>query len=190
MNEPTIANLFEDSPWQGDPTLFSDDDINAAADAANAVTPEATGALIEKLLEQSRDRLLDVPILDVLLGGWMRLRSLQALATESMRASSKTHEYEIGRHEVSSTHAPKVELYVHDIKMADAELALRLTLMIASATLMIERGVIKEIALSGLEASAKLSYGPHILLKRKSEKFDFPKTLKLGRGIEIPPPIE
>jgi hypothetical protein len=47
-----------------------------------------------------------------------------------------------------------------------------------------------EIAVSGCEAEAKLKYGQHTLLKREAEELDFPLTLKLGDGVEIPPPLK
>lgn len=190
MSVQTLATVFEGAAWRGAGTrLFSAADIERTADLAKAESEDETSQLVETLLHNARDRLLDLPLLDVLIGGWLRLRALQAFATEEMRASDETHEYEIAKHKVSSKHAPKVELYVHDTKIADAVLSIDLALVMANAKLLIRKGRIMEVAISGCKASATLKYGSHVLLKREAEELDFPATVKLGDGIAIPPPL-
>jgi len=184
-----VAELFGDAPWQAEGSLFSEADLRKTASLSGAGSSEAASELVERLLAGARARLLDIPLVDVLLGGWLRLRAVQAYATPERRASDRHYAHELAKHRLTSEHAPKVELYVHDVRLAEVEFDLQLSIVIAKAKLLIRRGRIMEIAVSGAGARATLKYGKHTLLTREAEELDFPVAIPLGEGIDIPPPL-
>jgi hypothetical protein len=191
MNAPTVANLFERSPRRLEHTeLFSPDDLGTTASMASAEDPEAVGTLVDSLLENARERLLDISLVDVLLGGWVKLRALQKYATGDNLLSEKTHEHKLSEHQVSSKHKPHIRLYVYEQLVCDVPLELELSLVLARANLSIRQGRIIAVKISGCVASATLRCHGKELLSEKSEELEFPGEIKLGRGIAIPPPIK
>jgi hypothetical protein len=190
MRAQNVSELFRDTPWQAEGSLFSEADLRKTASLAGADSINATTDLVERLLAGARERLLDIPLVDILLGGWLRLRAVQAYASEERRGSDTTYEHELAKHRLTSEHSPRVELHVHDVKLAEVEFDLQLSIVIARAKLLIRRGRIMEIAVSGASTRATLKYGKHTLLTREAEELDFPLTLPLGEGIEIPPPLQ
>ena len=88
------------------------------------------------------------------------------------------------------THVKRGRFIDFDAKIADSVLSIDLALVVAKVKLLIRRGRIMEVAVAGCEASATLKYGPHVLLQREAKELEFPVTLKLGEGIEIPAPLD
>ncbi|MEJ2535330.1 MAG: hypothetical protein P8008_07705 [Gammaproteobacteria bacterium] len=191
MSTPTVADLFGPSiPRLETAQLFSPDDLDRTASMASAQDPAEVQGLVASLLETAKDRLLDISLVDVLLGGWVKLRALQKYATGDKLVSDKTHEHTLSEHRVSSKHKPHVQLYVYEQLVCDVPLELELALVPARSKLLIRKGRIIGVKLSGCVASASLSCHGKELLSEKSEEIDFPAEIKLGRGVAIPPPIK
>ena len=62
-------------------------------------------------------------------------------------------------------------------------------LVMAKTKLMIKKGRILEVRISGCQALGKVSCYGQTIVEKKSEELKFPSAFKLGKGIEIPPPL-
>jgi hypothetical protein len=191
MTAMTLADLFggevlESSIRQG----FNQADIEQAKELARAETTEETGALVNSMVARAADQMLDVSVLDILLGAWTRMRDLQEFAHGDKLLSSKTHKFVLAEYRVQSKHAPAIELFVREQKVAEVTIDVTLELLIAKTTLMIRQGRIMEARLSGCRAAGKLGLAGRTLLERQSSELALPSSLKFGDGIAIPPPYK
>ena len=157
---------------------------------ASAEDIDATRELVDSLLETAKDRLLDISLVDVLLGGWVKLKAIQQYATGDKLESDQTHKHTLSEHSVSSKHAPRMELYVFEQKVCDVPLEIKLSLVLAKLNLMIRKGRIVELKMSRCKAAATVSCHGHKLISKDSEDIEFPPSIKLGKGIAIPPPLK
>lgn len=191
MKGQTLADVF------GGPDLrrsaqqfFSKSDLEKTADLAAAETIENASELVASLAATATDQLLDVSLEDILMGAWTKMVVLQQFAVGEKLTSNKTHTLLLSEHKVTSKHSPSIELFVYDKKVAEAPFDIILTLVVAKTKLMIKHGRIMEVRISGCQAMGKLCCQGQLVLEKKSTELKFPSALKLGDGIEIPPPLK
>ena len=192
MNTPTLSNVFEHSRLDGrDSPLFSLEDIEKTASLAAADAVDDTRTLVNSLVANASDQLLDISLTDILLGAWTKIQSIQEYATGEKLASDEVHEFKLTEHKVTSKHAPKIELYVYENKVNEVVLDVSITLLIAKTTLLIRKGRIRELRVSGCQVAGKISCHGQKLVEKKSGELEFPQSVTFGNdGIEIPPPLK
>jgi hypothetical protein len=191
MNAQTLANVFAGPRLEGLSTqLFSLADMEKTANLAAAQSVDGARNLVGSLVATAKDRLLDVPLMDIMLGAWTKIAAIQEYAIGDKLISDETHKFMLSEHKVTSKHSPKIELYVQDSKVSEVVIEIALTLIVATTNLMIRKGRILEVRLSGCKASGKLSCHGQTLLEQESTELEFPARIKLGDGIVIPPPLE
>ena len=191
MKDQTLADVFDglglkDSTKQ----LFTLADMEKTASLASAETVDNARNLVESLVATATDRLLDISLNDIMMGAWTKMLAIQEFATGEKLQSDKTHKFLLTEHKITSKHSPKIELFVYDSKVAEVTVDINLTLVMAKTILMIKQGRILEIRISGCQAMGKLSCYGQKILERKSAELNFPSAIKLGDGIEIPPPLK
>lgn len=191
MNSQTLANVFAGPQLEGMSTqLFSLADMEKTASLAAAQSVDGARNLVGSLVTTAKDRLLDVPLMDIMLGAWTKIAAIQEYAIGDKLISEKTHNFILTEHKVTSKHSPKIELHVHDSKVTEVVVEIALTLIIAKTNLMIKKGRILEVRISGCKAMGKLSCHGQTLLEQESTELEFPGRIQLGDGIVIPPPLE
>ena len=170
--------------------MFSLADIEKTANLAGAETVNNARKLVDSLVARAADRLFDISLMEIMIGAWVKMAALQEYAVGEKLHSDKTHKFVLSEHKVRSKHSPKIELYVYDDKVTEVIVDITLTLLMAKTILKIKHGRILEVKISGCQAIGNLScYGQEIL-EEKSTELDFPSAIKLGDGIEIPPPLQ
>lgn len=191
MDDQTLADVFAGSRLETlTPQLFSLADMEKTANLAAARSVDGARNLVNSLVATAKDRLLDVSLVDIMLGAWTRIAAIQEYAIGEKLISNKTHKYPLSEHKVTSKHSPKIELFVRQSKVAEVVVEISLTLVVAKTHLMIRKGRIMELRISGCKATGKISCHGQTLIEEESAELDFPPRIKLGEGIVIPPPLE
>ncbi|MEO1043503.1 MAG: hypothetical protein AAFX52_14575 [Pseudomonadota bacterium] len=147
-----------------------------------SVGPEEMKALAAPALS----RVLDISVLDILIGGWTKLRVLRELASPENRKSSRTHKVPLVGHTIKSVHSPVVELAFNGVPIAETAVDLSVGMSLKGATLLVQRGRIKAMKIAGCRAEGSVSVRGHTLLQRKSKPLALPGKIEFGQGIPIP----
>lgn len=191
MKGQTLADVFDGPDLRRSAKhFFSTPDMEKTADLASAETIESASELVASLATTATDQLLDVSLEDILIGAWTKMISLQQFAVGEKLTSNKTHTLLLSEHKVTSRHSPSIELSVYDKKVAEVPFDIMLTLIVAKTKLMIKHGRIMEVRISGCQAMGKLSCQGRLVLEKKSAELELHSAIKLGDGIEIPPPLK
>ena len=191
MKGQTLVDVFYGADLKGSARqLFSLEDIEKTADLAAAETVDNTRKLVDSLVARAADRLFDISLMEIMVSAWAKMVAIQEYATGEKLLSKKTHKFVLSEHKITSKHSPKIALYVYDDKVTEMTVDISLTLIMAKTILKIKQGRILEVRISGCQTIGNLScYGQEIL-EEKSAELDFPSAIKLGDGIEIPPPLK
>jgi hypothetical protein len=185
-----MADIFSGADLKGSARqLFSLADVEKTAELAAAESVNNARKLVDSLVTRAADRIFDVSLMEIMIGAWVKMVALQEYATGEKLLSKKTHKFVLSQHKITSKHSPTIELFVYDEKVAEVQVDIALTLLMAKTILRIRQGRIMEVKISGCQAIGKVScYGQEILEEQTAE-LEFPGALKLGDGIEIPPPL-
>ncbi len=169
--------------------LFSLADVEKTAELAAAESVNNARKLVDSLVTRAADRLFDVSLMEIMVGAWAKMVALQEYATGEKLLSKKTHKFVLSEHKITSKHSPKIELFVYDQSVAEVKVDISLTLVLAKTILRIRQGRIMEVKIAGCRAIGKAScYGQEII-EEQTKELEFPGAIKLGDGIEIPPPL-
>ena len=121
--------------------------------------------------------LLNLDVLDVLVGGWRKHRALVAAAQRTQAQPASTERVELASHRITTTHRPYLDINVNGATLAKVHLDLELTLdvetMVGTVTrtrlVGIEGGRCTVTAGLGCEsvplASRQLLFDPHLVLR-------------------------
>ena len=191
MKAQTLADVFNGTDLKGSARqLFSLAEVQKTAELAAAESVDSTRKLVDSLVARAADRLFDISLMEIMFGAWAKLQALQEYAVGEKLLSKKTHKYVLSEHKITSNHSPVIELFVHDTKVTDLKVDITLELLMAKTTLGIKQGRIIEVRISGCQGRGKVSCYGQDILERKTTELEFPRALKLGEGIEIPPPLK
>ncbi len=185
-----LSDLFRD----GDPqeymrALFSVEDLEKTAKAASASAATATREHLDGLIERSLDQLLDISIGDILWSAWVKLSVLREYATGEKLESDKIHSFALASHKITSVHTPRVELILHNKKVTEASVDIKLKLKIDGAILKIKKGRIIKIIVGNAGADGELASHGATIMKRSFGKLNLPAAFEFPKGIKIAPPL-
>ena len=191
MKAQTLADVFSGADLKGSARqLFSLADVEKTAELAAAESVNNARKLVDSLVARAADRLFDISLMEIMIGAWTKMAALQEYAIGEKLLSKKTHKFVLSQHKITSKHSPTIELFVYDDKVAEVTVDIGLTLIMAKTILRIKHGQILDVRISGCQVIGKVScYGQEILEKKTTE-LEFPSAIKLGDGIEIPPPLK
>lgn len=191
MKTQTIADVFNGTDMKGTQgQIFSLAEVERTAELAAAESVGDTRKLVDSLVARAADRLFDISLMEIMIGAWAKIVALQEYAIGEKLHSNKTHKFVLSEHKITSKHSPIIELFVYDKKVSEVKVDIALTLLMAKTTLRIKHGRIMEVKISGCQGLGKVScYGQEIL-EQKTTEIEFPRTIKLGDGIVIPPPLK
>ncbi|MHA6265172.1 hypothetical protein ACXYMO_18370 [Arenibacterium sp. CAU 1754] len=130
---------------------------------------------------------LDVALLDILKSGWQTMGELQAYRDPEKHPPEEKSWVKMGRHKITSEHAPKVEMIFNGKRVGQLEFDAKLTLIVTDAKLQVQGGRIWEVTGPVFEGEASLSYKGFVLIKKKVAKFTFPSGVTFEEGVPILP---
>jgi len=191
MKVQTLADVFYGTDLKGSARqLFSLAEVEKIAELAAAESVDNTRKLVDSLVARAADRLFDISLMEIMIGAWAKMLALQEYAIGEKLLSEKTHKFMLSQHKITSKHSPLIELFVYDKKVTEVKVNIALTLLMAKTTLRIKRGRIMEVKISGCQGIGKVSCYGQVILEQKTTELEFPRAIKLGDGIEIPPPLK
>jgi hypothetical protein len=139
-------------------------------------------AALDRLVEFVND-LLGVEARDVLVRGWAKGTALRAAATRTLE--QQTQEIvELARHDIVSTHEPKIEVMVDQTRIGTIGFTIVLALDIHVADVLVVDGRIASIASGRADATASLSC-ENSLIKSATRTIDLHLNVDLGDGIPL-----
>jgi hypothetical protein len=178
-------------------------DENGADLGRAAEETGATGAIDERLRTVppglragARDqiltliaRILDQPVVDVLVGGWRTWERLAEAARGSLEAPGQTDLVELLDHEVTSTHRPGVDVTFDGKRIASIEVELDVSMQLHAVTAVISGGRLTALRSGRADVTAKLAIeGLQVLTA--TLPIDLAVEIILGDGIELAVPVD
>ena len=159
------------------------------------VTRQALNGVLASVWSEVAARIgeaLDVPLPDVLAGGWSRAHELMQYRDPERYPRDTVSTVPLADHRVVSTHQPRVELQVRGITPAPITLRLEvqvdLEAAVDGAVLAIRAGRIEKLLAGEVDLSARMSVRGVVIAQRKAG-FKLPGAFSFGEGIPIAPAI-
>jgi len=140
----------------------------------------ARGA-IDQALQQS----LNVPMSHILAGGWRQYRELIQYRDRKKHPAEEVALVPLHEHTISSTHKPQIEIFVNERRIGSLDFEIKLTLEIEMAILKIQDGKIWEVQMGSCRGCGTLSFGPAVLLERKTGMVQLPRMISFSEGVSI-----
>ncbi len=136
-------------------------------------------------ISRNVEAVLDVPLLDVLRGGWAKARMLARYRDRETYPPDTTYIAPLTEHTIRSRHRPHLEIRINQQPAGRIDFDLLLEMVIKGLRLHIRDARIRKIDTGEFRAKAKLSCEGFPLAQREWRKFALPGSIDLGEGVEI-----
>lgn len=131
--------------------------------------------------------LLDTDLIDVLILGWRKLGALAAAAQATLWTPGEEQIVELATHEITSTHEPRVELFVDGVSVGSIGIEIGLSAIVHALRAVVFNGRLTAIRSGRIELSATFSCeGVEISSMRR--EIDPSLGFDLGSGIPLVEP--
>jgi hypothetical protein len=170
----TALDLVVDDPAKATESIASALDATGALDAAGDADPALVRAakhLRHQIAEHIRGILAQIPVADILAGGWQHLDKVG----EAKRETASTGErrtISVFHHELKARHDPQVQLVVDHVPVPLLKLLFDTVFVIDPSVLDIEAGEIVHATPGPISAKAVLSTSSVTLIERVTPKLD------------------
>jgi hypothetical protein len=121
----------------------------------------------------------------ILVGGWKKVSEFQRYADPSKYPPDETIFVKLGRHTVTSSHKPSLDIVVDDVKVDTVPFELKLTLTLDTAMLTIRAGEVLAVAPGACQAAGELKCEGDSLVKRDSKLIKLPGKWTFKEPIKI-----
>ncbi|NNE54060.1 MAG: hypothetical protein HKN30_16860 [Sulfitobacter sp.] len=181
----TLADLVTDPHQEPDTAEVPEetrealrDDI-AAFGAGLAQVFSTAGVLL------ALNKALEVPLADILKSAWSSSLSLQAYLDPEKHPPEESSWVSFGKHKLSSTHQPKIEVLLNGKRVGTVSFDVTLTLHITSTKLLVRDGRIWEATGTEFRGEFKAAYKGLPFIKRNIGKIKLPGKLTFSSGVRI-----
>jgi hypothetical protein len=155
----------------------------------DSVVQLVTGAEWSGMAERVLD-LLDINVIDVLVGGWKGHREVRRELRQTRDDPSCTALVTLARHAIESTHTPSLEVRAQGKKVFDLSFPLELTFEIEAVALKIRGGAIREARPGAVTVRGTLKLENSVLLQREHAPFKLPGTIRFDEPLAEPAVLE
>jgi hypothetical protein len=131
-------------------------------------------------------RLLDIDVVDILIGGWNKARELRKYRDEATYPPEEVIVVALAKHKLQSSHAPRLELVVAERPIGRLQFTVDVALAIEGAQLTIQGGRIKRIATGKTAASGTIKCEGAVIGQPEAKLGELPGEISLGQGVLIP----
>jgi hypothetical protein len=131
--------------------------------------------------------LLDINVVDVLVGGWRSHRDVRRELRQTLEDPSRTALVNMVQHSIESTHTPSIEVRSHGRKLFALSFPLELTFEVDAVALTIRGGAIREIRPGAVTVRGTLKLENSVLLQRERAALKLPGTIQLAEPAAPPP---
>ena len=126
---------------------------------------------------------LDLGVIAV--GAWKKRSELRGYTDRAKYGPEESVLVEVTRHVVTSTHKPKLDLVVNDVKFDSVPFELKLTVTLDGALLTIRDGKIEAMSPGACKVGGELKCEGYTILKRDSAPLKVPGTWTFKEPIAI-----
>jgi hypothetical protein len=191
MSEATLTfrELFEVDAKDVSARVESGLDVHQVAEnARQEIAKEATSIrwpwVRDAVVEESR-RLLDLNVIDVLVGSWKRYMQIAQYADNKKYSHKEEILAPLATHTVQSQHHPYIQILLKEHEVGRVKFDLEFSLILEGFVLKIRDGRILEILSGSGQGEGSLSLANDPLWKRELKPVRFPGHVSLGNGIPL-----
>jgi hypothetical protein len=150
---------------------------------ADAVSPAFWLASAHRVLDMV-GKLTDVPLADVLVGGWKIHRQFAKYAAPGF-PPDKVSCVALSTHHIKSSYKPYVELIVDGATAGQVNFAIELDLCLEAGTLVIQGGRFKRLEAGKCRVTGTLTCEGQTVVERTSRDFSWSEGISFGEGVPI-----
>lgn len=144
----------------------------------DGLTSLLTGFEWERLGARVLD-LLDINVVDVLVGGWKAHRDVHRELDRTATDPSRTAMVQLTHHTIYSVHTPAIELRAQGRKVLEVSFPVELTLEIDAVRLTIRGGAIREIHPGDVKVRGTMKLENTVVLERQLSAITLPGRIVL-----------
>ena len=153
--------------------LFVGDLRTASAPALGALATLVDGVHWKALCEHALD-VLDLNVVDLLIGGWRRHAEVRSQLRATALDPSRTALVHVAAHTVESSHKPKVEVRAEGRLLAILTVPVEIAFEIEAVELSIRAGEIREIRPGRVMVRGIVKIENSVVLERELKRLEFP----------------
>ncbi len=142
--------------------------------------------MVRSNIGQHLGRLLDIDVVDLLVGGWNKARDLRKYRDETAYPPDEVIVVALSKHKLQSKHTPRLELVVADRPIGRLQFDVDVALAIDGAQLTIQGGRIMRIATGKTSASGTIKCEGVVIGQPEARLGALPGEIRLGQGVLIP----
>ena len=165
---------------RNDPALLLREKISAT------MGKNGWAAASEEIYKKATD-LLDISVVDVLLGAWSKYQALKKYLDKEKYPSTQSILVPLAEHTVKSEHSPHVEILVNDEPIGRIAFQIALTFTVRGAILIVQDGKIRGFKTGEIKGKGTLKCEGLLLLEQDFRPIPLPGSIDLGDGIPISP---
>jgi hypothetical protein len=151
---------------------------------ADAVSPAFWAASAYRVVDMV-DKLTDVPLADVLVGGWKIHKQFAKYSDPARFPPDKVSCVALSTHHIKSSYEPYVELIMNGAPAGKVEFALELDVCLEAGTLVIQGGRIKRLEAGKCRVTGTLKCEKQAITERTSRDFSWSDGISFGEGVSI-----
>jgi hypothetical protein len=195
-------------PWTVRSVLYGDGGSDPAATLARSLEAGGIGGVllrhlgglssaalgeVNRQLAAVADGLLDLDVLDLVVGGWRKHAALVAAARRTLVAPGSEEVVDLVSHRIRSLHRPDVAILVDGVRVAKIDFELTVVFEVEALVAVVRAGRLVALRGGRCDLGATLQ-AEGVLLARQQRRFDLDARLPLGAGVELlaggvdPPP--
>jgi hypothetical protein len=187
-DRPSIGVMFDRKSLRVPELLAAASDAmrKGAAARAAAISPTFWPASAQRVLDLI-DKLVDVPLTDVLTGAWKVNRQFTRYTDKTKYPAGKESTVELLTHHIKSSYEPYVRLTLDGEPAGKIDFRLELDVTLKAGTLTIESGKFRRLEAGKCEVTGTLSCEGQEITQRTFHEFAWKDGISLGaRGEGIP----
>ena len=150
---------------------------------ADAMSPAFWAASAHRVVDMV-GKLTDVPVTDVLVGGWKVHQQFAKYAAPGFPAD-KVSCVALSTHHIKSTYQPYVELIVDGTDAGRVNFAIELDVCLEAGTLVIQGGRFKRLEAGKCRVTGSLKCEGQTVTERTSRDFAWSEGISFGEGVQI-----
>jgi hypothetical protein len=187
-NQPqSVAELLElESRESGrSESLKSSEGMRAVLEDLGPLVPPGVKSSLAGAAERFIPGMLNLPLGDVLAGGWNKLRTIFKYRDGEKYPPNEVYLVSLADPAITSTHHPTVQVTLDNQPILQLEFDLVLALTFDTAVLRIQNKRITEIQAGTCKGKGTLKYKKAILFERATREFSLRGSIPLGEGLLI-----
>jgi len=125
--------------------------------------------------------ILKVPLLDIIVRAWNEGKLFQKYLDPQHYDPEEVISITLRKHEVSSTHKPRIDVVLNGQTIDSIDFDLDITLALDGVILQVQGGAIRQVKTGQIKGKATLKCENLIVFERETEAMDLPGTLNFPR---------